>query len=589
MQAGTRQSLDRRWYRGLVEPVLPTVQSALKQVEDVSGSDPWDVPRTGLGGAVVVHVARGFGSRGWKRSGKLAVLAVEAYNQRVFLGVPEGADRDALLERDVGRLHRVWSDLLKRDGALVGRVLDRMFASSPSVGDDQVPEAVLFLRGAVAAGVVAGDVPDPVHALLDRHATWLGLAWEAAGGSLDPAGWTGALRAVGLSDGAAPDQFGAVARQQASASLAPLPQGTAAELFESILGHLAPEQASVREPAAWEPHLAPEPSPLHRRPFADGTPLGEFRDRWIDAIEVSIQELASTDSAILARAVRYLHAQGGKRVRPLMVLAAAQAASGDPQRALAAGAAVEWLHQGSLVIDDMVDRAALRRGGATLHTATSVPFAAGVAAFVFARIHRALRGMHPAIRDHLVDAAAALAEGERQELHHTGDLSLDATGYYRIIEAKTARLFAAAAAAGALSVEAPKSTAKALARYGREAGLAFQIIDDVLDYTGDERTLGKVPGTDLRAGKITLPVLLLLDRVPESDRDRLVMLLGRDHAEDHLGWVRARIAEHDVDVDCIARAREHLIRARKAIAGLPGDEGRARLEELAGRFVERQR
>ncbi|MCP4869741.1 MAG: polyprenyl synthetase family protein [Proteobacteria bacterium] len=565
------------------------MQSALKQVEDVSGSDPWDVPRTGLGGAVVVHVARGFGSRGWKRSGKLAVLAVEAYNQRVFLGVPEGADRDALLERDVGRLHRVWSDLLKRDGALVGRVLDRMFASSPSVGDDQVPEAVLFLRGAVAAGVVAGDVPDPVHALLDRHATWLGLAWEAAGGSLDPAGWTGALRAVGLSDGAAPDQFGAVARQQASASLAPLPQGTAAELFESILGHLAPEQASVREPAAWEPHLAPEPSPLHRRPFADGTPLGEFRDRWIDAIEVSIQELASTDSAILARAVRYLHAQGGKRVRPLMVLAAAQAASGDPQRALAAGAAVEWLHQGSLVIDDMVDRAALRRGGATLHTATSVPFAAGVAAFVFARIHRALRGMHPAIRDHLVDAAAALAEGERQELHHTGDLSLDATGYYRIIEAKTARLFAAAAAAGALSVEAPKSTAKALARYGREAGLAFQIIDDVLDYTGDERTLGKVPGTDLRAGKITLPVLLLLDRVPESDRDRLVMLLGRDHAEDHLGWVRARIAEHDVDVDCIARAREHLIRARKAIAGLPGDEGRARLEELAGRFVERQR
>lgn len=589
MQPTKPQALDRRWYRGLVEPVLPTVQSALKQVEVVSGSDPWDVPRTGLGGAVVVHVARGFGSRGWKRSGKLAVLAVEAYNQRVFLGVPEGADRDALLERDVGRLHRVWSDLLKRDGALVGRVLDRMFASSPSVGDQQVPEAVLFLRGAVAAGVVAGDVPDRVHALLDRHVTWLGLAWESARGSLSPEGWAGALQAVGLEADVAPDQFDAVARERAADSLVLLPTGAASDLFQAILARVAPERAGTREPTAWEPHLAPEPSPSQRRPFADGTALGAFRDRWIDPIEQAIRELAATDSAILARAVHYLHAQGGKRVRPLMVIAAAQACGGDPRRALAAAAAVEWLHQGSLVIDDVVDRAALRRGGATLHTATSVPFAAGVAAFVFARIHRALRGMHPAIRDHLVDAAGALAEGERQELHHTGDLSLDATGYYRIIEAKTARLFATAAAVGGLSVDAPKGSARALARYGREAGLAFQIIDDVLDYTGDERALGKVPGTDLRAGKITLPVLLLLERLPEVDRDRLVMLLGREHAEDHLDWVRARMAEHDVDVDCVARAREHLARARLALAPLPAADGRARLDELAARFVERQR
>jgi len=589
VQPGHPDSLSSRWYRGLVEPVLPAVQSALKQVEDVSGSDPWDVPRTGLGGALVVHVARGFGSRSWKRSGRHAVLAIEAYNQRVFLGIPEGEDRDALLERDVGRLQNVWSDLLKRDGVLVGRVLDRMFASASPVGDDAVPEAVLFLRGAVAAGVVAGDVPDPVHALLDRHVTWLGLAWEAAQGSLTEPGWTGALRAVGLESAVPPADFEATARERASESLRLLPHGTATDLFEAILHRVAPEQAGDREASSWEPHLAPEPRPTKQRPFAAGTPQGAFRDHWIGPVEEAIEQLAATDSVILARAVRYLHGQGGKRVRPLVVLASAQAAGGDPTRALPAAGAVEWLHQGSLVIDDVVDRAALRRGGATLHTATSVPFAAGVAAFVFARIHRALRAMHPSIRDHFVDAAAALAEGERQELHHTGDLGLGITGYYRIIEAKTARLFACAAAAGGLSVEAPKGVVRALARYGREAGLAFQIIDDVLDYTGTVRELGKRPGTDLRAGKITLPVLFLLERLPPDDRARFLVLLGREHAEDHLRWVQEKIAEHDVDVDCVARARTHLARARVALAALPDAEGRARLDELATRFVERSR
>ena len=583
MQANVRDRLDVRWYRGLVEPVLPTVASALAQVEDVSGADPWDVPRTGLGGAVVVHVARGFGSRGWKRSGRLAVLAVEAYNQRVFLGVPEGAGRDALLERDVGRLHRVWTELLERDGALVGRVLDRVFTAGTSVGDDAVPEAVLFLRGAVAAGVVAGDVPDRIHALLDVHVTWLGLAWEAAHGTLTEPAFHEALRAVGVRtfNFHSSTSPAAACRAGALRSLAALPEGPARDLFEAILDRVAPEAsapAAARDPAAWEPLLAPEPRPVAAapRPLAAGTPLGAFHDRWRGPIEDALAHLAATDSAVLGRAVGYLRGQGGKRVRPLVTLAAAEAVGGDPARALAAAAAVEWVHQGSLVIDDVVDRAALRRGGPTLHTATSIPFAAGVAAFVFARIHRALRGMHPAIREHLVRAAAALAEGERSELAHTGDLDLTVTGYYRIIEAKTARLFSAAAAAGALSVEAGKADVRALVRFGREAGLAFQIVDDLLDYVADERVLGKRPGTDHAARKVTLP-LLFLD------------LHGADPFALPFEAVRDAIVGQGVQELTRARAREHLARAHAALEPLPGDAGRAHLAALATRFVERDR
>jgi octaprenyl-diphosphate synthase len=465
-----------------------------------------------------------------------------------------------------------------------------MFAPSLSVGDEAVPEAVLFLRGAVAAGVVAGDVPDPVHALLDRHVTWLGLAWEAAQGMLTEAGWRGALRAVAVEVPEVPrERFEATARAQAARSLALLPRGTATRLFAEILDRVAPERAVGREASAWLPHLAPEPRPREGSSFAAGTELGAFRDRWIHPIDEAVEHLAATDSAILSRAVRYLYGQGGKRVRPLMVLASAEAAGGDPRRALPAAAAIEWLHQGSLVIDDVVDRASLRRGGPTLHTATSIPFAAGVAAFVFARIHRALRAMHPAIADQLVAAAGALAEGERQELRHTGDPGLTITGYYRIIEAKTARLFACAAAVGGLSVEAPRSVVRALSRYGREAGLAFQILDDVLDYTGTAQTLGKLPGTDLREGKVTLPMLLLLERLEGADRERLVRLLGAKDAEDELPWVRARIADHGVDVDCVARARVHLERARRALKSVPGQRGGALLEELAVCFVERRR
>jgi len=578
--------LDKRWYRGLVQPVFSTVSSALDQVG--GPDDPWSVPRTGLGGALVVHVARGFGSRRWRRkSGHLAVMAVEAWNQRVWTGTPDEAERSALLERDVGRLGRVWSDLLKRDGVLIGRVLDRLF-DGEGAGDHAVPEAVLFLRGAVAAGVVAGDVPDDVHARLDRHVTWLGLAWEGAQGALDERTWSGALASVGLPDRPLPADPVAVARAEAATTLSTLPDGSAVALFEEILAQVTSESGLGRDPSAWLPHAAPEPCPQAVKPWADGTRLGAFRDRWAEPIEATIGDLAHTDNVALGQAVRYLRLQGGKRVRPLVSLAAAGACGGEPRRALAAGAAVEWLHQGSLVIDDVLDRAALRRGGPTLHTATSVPFAAGVAGFVFSRIHRALRGMHPGIRDRLVEAATALVQGEQAELRHTRDDGLELTGYYRIIEAKTARLFACAAAVGGLSVEAPAARVKELARFGTEAGLAFQIIDDLLDYVGDEQLLGKRPGTDLVEGKRTLPTFILWERMTPDERVRLDAALdGSDLSE--LPWVRERMEAHDVPHACRDRAWTHLGRAQEALARMPSQEGRALLMDLAERMVERAR
>jgi len=587
-------ALRDRWYGQLVEPVLPTVESAVSKL-GADAFEAWDVPRAGLGGAVVVHVSRGFGTRRWQEGSRLAVMAVEAYNQRVHLGSPTRAARSAWLERDVSRLRRVWKGLVRRDAALVGRVVDRILGGPADLGDDSLPEGVLFLRGAVAAGVLAGDVPDDTHAFLDRYVTWLGLAWEAAQGTLDAEGWHGALRAVGLpTRRERPADATEEALREAWRALSSLPGGDSVERLGAVLDRVPRERFGHRDPVSWDPLLAPAPQPTGATPVVSMTPLTRFRTVWGSAIEHELGAMMETESRVLGRAVAYLREQGGKRVRPLLTLASSAACGGDPRRALPAGAAVEWLHQASLVFDDVVDEARLRRGGPTLHHATSAPFAIGVGTYLLARIHRRLRGMHPAIRDRVVEAATALVEGQRSELEHTGDFGLGLTGYYRVIEAKTARLFACAAAVGAISVDAPATACRAAHLFGREAGLAFQIVDDLLDYCGEEAKLGKRPGTDLRAGKITMPVLLLREQLGARERRRLARALRpgevpHDALAGELAWIRERMFAVGVDRSCRERATRHLGLAREALAGLPEEDGRGLLEALALRFVERTR
>ena len=403
-----------------------------------------------------------------------------------------------------------------------------------------------------------GEVPDATHERLDEHVTWLALSWEAGAGTLSAEGWHGALAALGLRvpfpDGGAtraPRRSPAPARQR---RWPPCPTTPAVESFRRTL-----EQA-VR-PTTGEAHLAraistwtPMPTPAlqaePRRSSAGpraSAAIDRLRARWAEAIELKLAELTASRSEVLERATAYLREQGGKRIRPLLTLAAAEASGGDPRRALPLAAAVEWMHQGTLVLDDIIDAAAVRRGHTALHSATTDVFATGVAAFVLGRVLQACHGMHPDIRDYVVSAALALADGERLELLHTGDAELSMTRYYAIIEAKTARLFSCATGVGALCAEGDRKVVRALTRYGRELGLAFQIIDDLLDYTAEAATFGKRPGTDLRAAKMTLPLLLLrehYDRLVARGRARPARGLARRRGGPRLDPVRARGPRH---------------------------------------------
>lgn len=577
--------VEARWYAPLLRPVLATVTRALEQV--AVERDPWSLPRTGLGGAVAIQVARGFGSSPQRRRAeRIAVAALEGYNHRLHVGEPSPEQRALWLARDLGWARKAWESLLDHDEPTLTRVLDRLFGAAVDGCDRPIPEAVLFLRGAVAVGVVLGEVPEQVHDALDRHVTWLGLAWEAHRGTLDASGWDGALAAVGMHE-PFPTEPERHAHARAVAALDQLPPRPPVDLFMTALARAPSEHPPMaRSPRAWTPERTPALVVRSGAVVRSGGVVEQLRERWAEPIEAALAELTASRSDVLTRATDYLRGQAGKRIRPLVTLASAQACGGDPRRALPIAAAVEWLHQGTLVIDDIIDGAELRRGHPALHDATSSSFATGVAAFVFARVVRCSHGMHPDIRRHLVRAAIALAEGERLELRHTGDRSLALTRYYEIIEAKTARLFACAAAVGGLAVEAPRKQVGALLRFGRELGLAFQIIDDLLDYLGDETSLGKRPGTDLRAAKLTLPLLLLRERLDPTADARLLAALGRD---DDFAWTRDRLLEHAIDDRCRARANTHLDRAIAALAALPSGPDREALVALARELGHRHR
>ncbi|MES2644592.1 MAG: polyprenyl synthetase family protein [Myxococcota bacterium] len=534
------------WFRPLLDPVRDRVEAAWRALAE----PPGEGPRAGLGGAVVIHVARGWGTRRWQEAGRVGIALVEAYDQQVFRGPPDAATRTWWLTTDLRRAHGALRATVRRDEVLLRRVVGRVLGG-PRAGAEPVPEAVVFLRGAVAAGVIAGAVPDEAHASLDRWAGALGLAMEHA----EPGGC----------DASRTSALGEAAR-----ALQELPDCDAKERLAAVLAP-GPRRRSegpdrVRAFAGWAPVVLPEqpgPStPLERAlvaPFLGDGPL--------------------------PAAAAWLAARGGKRLRARIALAAARSVGGVPDEALAVAVAAEWAHTASLVLDDIVDEADLRRGAPALHRATSVPFAAGVAGWVLActllatpdtaPVSSTSSGSPPSSPNvaALADTLLALAEGQRAELAYAGNLAMGLDDWYTIASAKTARLFAFAATNGGAAAGGSRRHQRALGRYGQELGLAFQIVDDVLDYVGDEAALGKRPGQDQRAGRVTFPLLLLRELDPGA--------LARSPEE-----VLAALHEHGIAARCQARAATHLERAVTALAGLPGDT--SELIALATHCVERR-
>ena len=298
----------------------------------------------------------------------------------------------------------------------------------------------------------------------------------------------------------------------------------------------------------------------------------------LEACNRLIVERMDSPVALIPQLAAHLVAAGGKRLRPLLTLAAARMCGYAGQRHVALAACVEFIHTATLLHDDVVDESALRRGRASANALFGNKASVLVGDFLFARAFQ-LMTEDGALRvlEILSGASATIAEGEVLQLVTQNDTATTEAQYLRVIAGKTAALFAAATEVGAVVAGRPERDAAALATYGRDLGMAFQLVDDALDYSARQAELGKTVGDDFREGKITLPVLLAFARGSEGERVFWKRVLEeRDQREGDLEEASALMRRHGTLAATVARARDFGRSALGALAAFPdGPERRA--------------
>ncbi len=306
------------------------------------------------------------------------------------------------------------------------------------------------------------------------------------------------------------------------------------------------------------------------------------------AVEVLLETRAASPVSVIPNLSGYIVSAGGKRLRPMITLAAAKAVGETSHATHALAAAVEFIHTATLLHDDVVDESDLRRGKPAAKAVWGNKASILVGDFLFARAFDLLVEANSLpILSRLSNASTTIAEGEVRQLAAMQTRDLPTEDYLSIIAAKTGALFEAAAETGAMSTGSDEH-AHALAIYGKNLGLAFQIIDDALDYGGTTAVIGKSVGDDFRECKITLPVIIARRRGDE---------------EDHAFWDRAMNPDTQEDAD-LARA-VHLIRAtgaaeatlreaeayaalaKSALRSIPESDYRTALEDLTDFCVAR--
>ncbi|HEV7254812.1 MAG TPA: polyprenyl synthetase family protein [Mesorhizobium sp.] len=298
---------------------------------------------------------------------------------------------------------------------------------------------------------------------------------------------------------------------------------------------------------------------------------------------------AGSDVEMIPEVANHLISSGGKRLRPMITLAAAAMFGyrGDGHVKLATS--VEFMHTATLLHDDVVDESNLRRGAKTARTIWGNQASVLVGDFLLGQAFRMMVdvGSLEAL-DILSTAASVIAEGEVMQLAAAKNLETTEDEHLAVIKAKTAALFSAAAEVGPVIAGAPKATRAALRSYGMNLGLAFQLIDDALDYGGSSSELGKNVGDDFREGKVTLPVILAFRRGTAAERDFWRAAIEGNAADDAaLERAIGLMTKHGAITDTIGRARHFGGIARDALAPLEATPQKSALLDVIDFCVSR--
>ena len=310
----------------------------------------------------------------------------------------------------------------------------------------------------------------------------------------------------------------------------------------------------------------------------------------MDAVDSLIRNRLASDVILINQVAEHIVSAGGKRLRPMLVVLAGQATAtslGTTSDHHQLAAIIEFIHTSTLLHDDVVDESDLRRGRSTANALWGNAPSVLVGDFLYSRSFQLMVELDDmAVMRLLADTTNRIAEGEVLQLLHVRNPDTDEAAYLGVIERKTAVLFAAGTRLGALASGADEATQQALYEYGLQLGFAFQIADDVLDYSGDAAALGKNLGDDLAEGKATLPLIHAMSRADDATRARLRAVIEQGDTGAMPEVLAAIEAAGSLEYSR-SRARDYAAAAEAALAGLPENEAMAALRGLARYAVDR--
>jgi octaprenyl-diphosphate synthase len=297
-------------------------------------------------------------------------------------------------------------------------------------------------------------------------------------------------------------------------------------------------------------------------------------------VETRLKQISKADSASLTGLLEHSLRSNGKRIRPVLTVIAGKFFPCNYEKLISMATAVEILHTATLIHDDSIDKSAVRRGRPTVNALWSDEKAVLLGDYLFAEA-----GALTATTNNLraiklfADTLKTISSGELNQSFNAFNLNQSHAQYFQRVAQKTAALFSMATETGAAMSEAPEEAIQILISYGYNLGIAFQIVDDILDFIGTEAELGKPSGSDLTQGTITLPSMLLLERYP--DDNPLLKLAGAADKQPVVDKVISMVCNSSIIQECYQEAAGYCQKARKDLNRLPDNGGRRSLTDLA--------
>ena len=311
----------------------------------------------------------------------------------------------------------------------------------------------------------------------------------------------------------------------------------------------------------------------------------------LDGVEHQVRQNLDSSVALVNTVAAHILSSGGKRVRPLLLLLSARLCGYTGREHYQLGSLVEFIHTATLLHDDVVDEADIRRGRRTARKVWGNQISILVGDYLYSKaMAQIVEFRSHGMNEVLAEACTKMAEGEVLQLYYNGNPSMPESDYIKIVEHKTAGLIAAACRMGAILADASEEKQSALFRFGQYLGIAFQVADDTLDYNADGERLGKTLGQDLRQGKATLPLLHLLDHCSEQDRsmikDRMeTRTLSREDLERILGLMQdAGSLAYSIE-----RAKTYVAAAQHELEAFEDSSARRALAVAADYMITRDR